>query len=83
MDKTRAKRLLAQKKRAGKTETQARTEVARETGWSADDLTAISFVDLSSSDCGSSYDSGSAGSYDSGSSSSSDSGSSSCDSGSF
>ena len=80
MDKTRAKRLLAQKKRAGKTETQARTEVARETGWSADDLTAISFVDLSSSACGSSYDSGS---YDSGSSSSSDSGSSSCDSGSF
>lgn len=72
MDKNRAKRLLAQKKRAGKSAEQARREVARETGYSTTDLMTISFVMLTTSDCGGSSDSGS--SYDS---------SSSCDSGSY
>jgi hypothetical protein len=50
---SKAKRMLAQKKRQGKSAATARQEVSRELGVDISTLTAINFEALTNSDCGS------------------------------
>lgn len=65
---SKAKKLLALKKKQGKSAAVARQEVSRELGVDISTLTAISFESLTSSDCGTSgYDGGGSSGGDSGS----------------